>query len=253
MITVLGASGFIGSHVVAHLERLDLEHHAPGRGEPLEGRQLGDLIYCIGLTADFRERPLDAIDAHIGFLTQVVRTCSFDSILYLSSTRVYLGGTGREDDDLRVNPTEGDDLYNLSKLTGEAITLSLGGRGRVARLSNVYGPGQSESFLAEVLHEAGRRGTVTLRSTLESTRDFINVDDVARLLLQIARGGRHRIYNVASGIDVSNADLVAALPGCHVEVAPDAPTVRFPSIDVSRLREEFDVPPARLLDHLRRT
>ena len=255
MITVLGASGFVGSAVVRHLQQAGRELQAPARDESLAGRDLGHVIYCIGLTADFRERPWDAVDAHVCKLLDVVRHCTFESLLYLSSTRLYIHNSGiaGEDDDLRVNPLRFEDLYNLSKATGESIVLSLGAKGRVARLSNVYGPGQRGTFISMILEEATRYGTITLRSSLQSARDYVSVEDVARMLVQIALHGRQRIYNVASGISVTNADLtdaLARLTGCTVSVAPGAPAALFPAIDARRVRTEFGITPALLMDDL---
>ncbi|HVG24900.1 MAG TPA: NAD-dependent epimerase/dehydratase family protein, partial [Thermoanaerobaculia bacterium] len=117
MITVLGASGFVGSHVVEHLRRERIEHQAPARGETLAGRALGHVIYCIGVT-DFRERPWDAVDAHVCTLLDVVRYCTYESILYLSSIRVYAGvhGVAREQDALSLNPLDFSELYGISKV-----------------------------------------------------------------------------------------------------------------------------------------
>lgn len=247
MITVLGASGFIGSHLVRHLAQSGLEHQAPARDELPE--QLGHVIYCIGLTADFRERPYDAVEAHVAKLLEVVRHGRFESLLYLSSTRVYRRGGGREDDDLRVNPSQADDLYDLSKLTGEAVALSLP-NGRVARLSNVYGEGQTDTFLASVLSEAKERGAVELRTALASAKDYVSVHDVVPLLVRIALHGRERIYNVASGVNVTHAELVAAI-GCRATAQNGAPAVVFPAIDITRVRTEFGFTPARVTDALR--
>lgn len=253
MITVLGASGFIGSHVVRRLQRDGTPVDSPARDEPLAGRDLGHVVYCIGLTADFRERPHDAAEAHVGALLDVIRHCTFDSLLYVSSTRVYHhsgDGIAREEDDLQVNPLRADDLYNLSKLLGESVVLGLpAGKGRVARLSNVYGAGQADTFLTMVLDEAQQHGTVALRSGLQCTRDFISVADVAGLLVQIAMHGKQRIYNVASGTGVSTDELIAVI-GCGVSVAPDAPTSSPPAIDIGRIRAEFGFVPARLVDEL---
>ena len=142
MITVLGASGFIGSHVVEHLVRAGMEHRAVRRGERVPEGPLGHVIYCVGVTSDFRERPYDCVDAHVSALLDVVRSAAFDSFLYLSSTRLYVGrvGVAHESDDVSVNPSRLGDLYNISKLMGESIVLNLAKNGRVARPSNVYGP-----------------------------------------------------------------------------------------------------------------
>lgn len=255
MITLLGASGFIGSHLAEHLAHLGLEFQAIGRGDSLPRGGLGDVIYCIGVTGDFRERPYDAVNAHVCTLLQLVRDASFDSLLYVSSTRLYAGrnGIAREDEDLAVNPLRFEDIYNLSKATGEAITLSLGGKGRVARPSNVYGVRQINSFVATVVDEALAHGSVTFRTAADSGRDYVSVGDVARLLVEIALNGRERIYNIASGINVTNAALAAVLAretGCKVDYAPDAPSFPSPMIDTSRIRGEFGFRPASVLDDL---
>jgi len=255
VITVLGASGFIGSNLAAHLTRSGIPYQAPARGEPLTGRPLGHVIDCIGLTADFRDRPFETVEAHVGRLPATLARCTFDSYLYLSSARLYLRSSApaREDDPLGFAPSEPEDLYGLSKATGEALVLALGPRGRAARLSTVYGPGQKDTFLALIMEEARSAGVIRLRTALDSEKDYVSVDDVTDLLVKIALGGRHRLYNIASGRQVSHQAIVEALAaatGCRVEVAPAAPSVRFPAIDTSRIREEFGFVPREVLDAL---
>ena len=257
MITVLGASGFIGSHLVRYLQQNGIEHQAPERYERLAGRDLGHIIYCIGLTTDFRDRPFDAVEAHVSQLVDTVRAATFESFLYLSTIRLYGGSNGvaRESDDLCFNPANFDDIYTLSKATGEAVVLALGPKGRVARISNAYGIDQGRSFLDSIFQEAIREGTITLRSSLESARDYISVDDIVALLVRIATDGRHQIYNLASGENITNGEVTAAisaLTGCSVSVVPNAPVTGFPRIDCSRIEEEFGLTPARVLEDLPR-
>lgn len=257
MITVLGSSGFIGSHLVRYLQENKIEYQAPARYERLAGRDLGHIIYCIGLTGDFRERPHDAVEAHVSKLLETIRNTRFDSILYLSSIRLYRGSAGvaRETDELLFNPADFEDIYTLSKATGEAVVLALAARGRVARISNVYGVEQRESFLGTIIQEAINDGTITLRSSLESVRDYIGVEDLVPLLVRIATNGRQQMYNIGSGENITNREVTAAiseLTGCSVSVFPGAPTTGFARIDCSRAREEFRFAPARVLDDLPR-
>src|SRR3954470_22708673 len=93
-ITILGGSGFIGSALVERLAKIGLSCQAPDRGQKLTGKKLGDVIYCVGLTADFRSRPLETVDAHVCHLLHVLRDGDFESLVYLSSTRVYRNQTG---------------------------------------------------------------------------------------------------------------------------------------------------------------
>jgi nucleoside-diphosphate-sugar epimerase len=253
--TVIGGSGFIGSELVRHLQAEGHSCRVPARGEPLEPGDLGHVVYCAGLTGDWKARPYEAVGAHVGTLTELARDGVFESLLYLSSTRVYDRSTAsvaREADELRVSPQDPEDLYVLSKAAGEAVALAAGGR--VARLSNVYGPElEDHAFLSVLLRDAVEAGRVTLESSLDSARDFVSLDDVVPLLARIALGGRERVYNVASGIGVTNLELTDALSrltGCEVLVAPGAPRIVRPAVDISRASGEFGFSPARLLDDL---
>jgi len=256
MITVLGASGFIGSNLCRRLRESGIAHYAPERAQLLAGRQLGDVIYCIGLTADFRSRVFDTVEAHVCHLATMLHDCEFDSVLYLSTTRLYrrAAGPAQEDDVLSVAPQEADDLYNISKAMGESLVLSRGRCGRVARISNVYGGDfESENFLSAVIREAVATGAVTVRTSPESEKDYVAIDDVVTGLIQIATQGQHPVYNLASGINVTNAallDRLRELTGCSVEFLAGAPEVKFPPISVRRMREEFGFAPAQLPERL---
>lgn len=255
--TVLG-QGFIGSHLVSFLRQQGHDCLAPTRAEldQLEGRDLGHVLYCIGVTADFRSRPLDTVRAHVCRLLEILERTQFDSLLYLSSTRVYGSvSEGRETERaFRVDPASPSDLYNLSKLMGESLCLSVARQSvRVARLSNVYGADwTSDNFLSSVIRSAVDQGSVVFRSAPDSAKDFIAVEDAVRVLTGISMRGRERLYNVASGVPVTNAQLAEKLRRCGGEVAFEerAPLVTFPIIDAARVREEFAFTPRNILDDL---
>src|SRR4051794_32673112 len=116
MITVLGAPGFIGRQLCERLRRTGREYMAPGRDEPLVEHALGDIIYCIGLTADFRTSPFDTVEAHVGRLFDTLQKCKFYSLLSLSSPRLYnsMPRIAREEDPIQIAPLNPDNLYNIS-------------------------------------------------------------------------------------------------------------------------------------------
>lgn len=250
--TILGASGFIGSHLLAHLEESGHECFAPARDDAaVFERELGHAIYCIGLTADFRQRPFDTVRAHVCFLAEVLEKARFDSLLYLSSTRVYAGAaSGDEEARLLAG-----DLYNLSKLAGEALCFASGREHvRVARLSNVYGNDfSSDNFLPAIIRAAVEEGRVVLNTALDAAKDYVSIDDVARILPRIALEGKQRVYNVAGGRNTSNRELLAKLAeitGCGVDAPPGVPATDFPRIVIGRLEQEFAYAPVAVLDCL---
>jgi len=257
--TVFGGEGFVGRHLCA---RLRAEGHAvtvPPRAAVAQASgDAGHVIYAIGLTGDFRGRPFETVEAHLCLLARLLQRLRYDSWLYLSSTRVY-GGLdpavpAAEETPLRAAPSA-DGLYDLSKLLGESLCLSLDSpRVRVARLANVYGPGQSRhGFLGSLLAELREKGSLTFREGPDSAKDYIAAAEAARLLAAIAAGGRHRLYNVASGRATRHAELAAALQahsGAPVSFAPGAPTRAFPPADASRVAREFGAAAGTLLDDL---
>ena len=258
--TVVGARGFIGRHLLDTLTAqgdpvvgLDRQSLA-GDDAELFDRPLGHVIYCVGLTADFRQRPFDVVDSHVVVLQRLLQHARFDSLTYLSSTRLYTSSHSTDERAaLVVRPNDPNDLYNLSKLMGESLCLNSGRPARVARLSNVYGPDfRSCNFLTQVLVEAARRGTVTFRSAPTSEKDYVALDDVIGWLISIARRGTQQIYNLACGANVSNESIASELRrlGVGVDFAPDAPTWSFLEIDASKVHEEFFLPRGRLLADL---
>lgn len=240
--TVFGATGFIGAHLVYHLRTKGYEVFTPLRNSRSWcDRPLGHVFYCIGVTADFRSRPLDTVQAHVSLVSDILRHGFFDSFLYLSSTRVYSRASKAHEAALTpVSSTDPSDLYNLSKLMGEASCLALGrDHVRVARLSNVFGPDfASENFLTSIIRDAVQTGRVLLRTAPESEKDYIWIEDVTCALEQIALRGREQIYNVASGTNTSHGEIMQVLSnvtGCDVVVQDGAPIHRFPTIDTTRL------------------
>ena len=252
---VFGAAGYLGRHLCRELTSQGHSFKAVTRENwPEPGADLGNVIFTIGMNANFRGRPFETYDAHIGRLTHVLTRYRFRSLLYVSSTRVYLGaGSTREGAPLVVVPTLPDQIFNISKLAGEALCLSQDDAAfRIARLSNVYGEDdRSEVFLTAVFREALETGSVTFHTAPTSSKDYIHIDDAARALITIARAGTERIYNLAAGENTTNTEIARLLSaaGISCRFAPNAPSVRFPEIETSHLRA-LGIRPARLSDLL---
>jgi nucleoside-diphosphate-sugar epimerase len=247
--TVLGASGYIGRNLVSHLQSQGHAVWAPDRSDKhLFVQPLGHVLYCAGLTADFRSRPFDTVEAHVSLLSKVLQRAQFDSLLYLSSTRVYVGASSTiEDTPLTILPYDASYLYNLTKLTGESLCLASGRAGvRVARLSNVVGPNMdtsSENLVADLLQQA-KQGMMKLRTHPSSAKDYIHIDDVVQWLPMITLYGKYFIYNVASGTQTTHAQWIHWFGKCYSSghtIKTDAPDQSFAPINVSRLQSEFGV------------
>jgi nucleoside-diphosphate-sugar epimerase len=151
------------------------------------------------------------------------------------------------------------DMYGLTKLAAEHIARVKARSGFAvvnARIFNVVGPGQAEShvcgrFAAQLASPASSRGAALDVGALDTTRDFIDVRDIATALLLLAqRGERGGTYNVASGREtpihfiLSELIRIAGLNG-QVRIAPQSGRpagVPRHFADVSRLRRLGFVP-----------
>ena len=256
--TILGSNGFIGSHLVRKIQENAFVCNCPERDDKLPKKDLGHIIYCIGVTADFRRRPFDTVDAHVCKLLDIIKNHDFDSLTYLSSARVYQGNSEscREESVIQVNPLEFENLYNISKIMGEAVCFASGKKVRVVRLSNVYGDDyNSDNFLSSVIRDAILKKKVILKTSLESEKDYISVHDVTDILLKIAHTGRFSLYNVASGRNTSNLEIMKKLQDltkCEVIVDPIAKKVTYPKISIQKIQNEFSFSPTYLLDDLQK-
>lgn len=254
-VTIFGGHGFVGSALCRELRARghDVIRQPRDTLDPPQGG-FGTVVWCIGLTADFRTRPIDTATAHVGLLAKLLGTSTVERVVYLSSTRVY--GAARitsEDSAVSLRPTDPSDLYNATKLAGEALVLTaLRDAGSVVRLSNVVGPAEHTraTFIGAITRQA-MLGKIVLESAPESAKDYLWIDDAARGLADIATKGRARIYNLARGAQTPHAAWARALAGatgCEVSVREGAPLQGFAPIDISRLNTEFRFAPKDPLD-----
>ncbi|QEX23544.1 NAD-dependent epimerase/dehydratase [Hypericibacter adhaerens] len=259
MYTVIGAQGFVGSHLARYLAGARrIAPFTPEKGSPaLFSRPLGHVFYCAGLTNDFLQRPFDTVEAHVTLFARLLKEAAFDSMTYLSSTRLYDSGgpTGNEEDTLELNPNEPRHLYDLSKALGENLCQTAGRKNvRAVRLACVYADDlEADIFLHRVILAAKQGGPLKMGVSPDSARDYIHVDDVLPILLAIAERGRRPLYNLASGANVSNAELfklLFRLTGWQLEATQPPSGDPTPVIDIQAILEDFAIRPKFLGDRL---
>lgn len=254
MVTLLGSSGFIGTHLKVKLNHKKIAFTAPVREEKIEGRDLGDVIYCIGLTSDFRQKPHETIAAHISCLSSLIQNNKCSSLTYLSSTRIYIHNKEtHEDARILLDPNDPFDLYNVSKLAGEMLVAEcLKEKAKIVRLSNVYGNDfHSQNFLTSIIQDAVIRKKIVLRTTEDSAKDYISVDDVSEIIIRLAlKQGVFGCYNLAYGENISNREILESiqkLTGCEIQINGGSDTIIFPKIMNQKIKQTVDYTPKRFL------
>jgi len=253
--TVLGANGFIGSKLVEYLQKKDFKCFTPDvRNENILEKSLGNVIYSIGVS-DFKERPFDAVNAHVSVLKKLLEKGTFDSLLYISSGRLYYNGTSsEEEEDIIINTSHLNDLYNISKAMGEAMCIASKKKNiKIVRPSNVTGNNiSSKLFIPSILRDAVDNNKIVLHSTLDSEKDYVYIDDVVSLLPKILLDGKEKIYNIGYGKNTTNKEIVEEISrhtNCKIDTV-DPSRFSFPQISIKRIQNEFNFKPTSVISKI---
>ena len=171
--------------------------------------------------------------------------------VYISSGAVY----GIRDDVPREDEllTPGD-LYGAAKASAEFFGLQYANEFGLdfcaLRVYFAYGPGRYPSELyplyRSVFGPLEGKTTITLPAGADQSVDFTYLKDIARAVRLVWKAGRlkHRQYNVCSGVYRPIPELIrtvaaAAKLDVEISIGPGRIMPRGPSLDSSRLREEF--------------
>jgi nucleoside-diphosphate-sugar epimerase len=254
--TILGSSGFIGSNISKTLKNKNFDCYTPDvRKESLDGKNLGNVIYSLGVS-DFRNKPLETIDAHICILNKILKNCNFDSLLYISSGRMYYNiDSTLEENSLIGNPNMKNDLYNLSKLQGELLCQSMNNpKIKIIRPSNVVGiTAPANLFIPSLIKEAVTAGKIVLHSTLDSEKDYVYIDDLVELIPKIISSTKFQLYNIASGYNISSSKIIneiIRLTDCKLEIASNAKKFSSGQINIDRIKTEFNFVPINIIEKI---
>ncbi len=160
--------------------------------------------------------PVEAIDVNVRGTECVLEACaavdSVESIVLASSAAVYQPALVAHSEGSSVDPT---DIYGLTKLwveqLGQLFHRKTGIDLGIARLFNVFGPGETNPHLIPAILEQARRRDELGLGNLSTRRDYVFVDDVAEALVALGarcRGRGTLVLNVGSEQDVDGYGLV---------------------------------------------
>ena len=132
-------------------------------------------------------------------------------------------------------PLAPPDIYGLSKRMAEEVTeyvaRTTGMHAVVARLFNTYGPFETNPHLIPHILERLHRGRVVDLGNIYTKRDYVYVEDVARLLVAAARAAEAgcEVINVGTGAEASAEEIIgeiSSLMGEPIEIQVDPDRVR---------------------------
>jgi GDP-4-dehydro-6-deoxy-D-mannose reductase len=242
---LIGARGFVGSHLLATAREAGFRV-VPVTRDGAEGIPPCDLLDPAGVAACIEaaqpdlvvnaagaasvggswQHPAETFAANANGVLNLLEAVSGQApeahVLCLSSADVY--GVRDESElplgeELQLRPVT---PYGASKEAMEAIcgqyALARGLRVGVARVFNLIGPGQSPQFaipgFARRIATAEREGKGEVELTLgngDAVRDFVDVREGARALLELSQRELSGTYNLCSGSGRTIAELAAEL------------------------------------------
>jgi GDP-4-dehydro-6-deoxy-D-mannose reductase len=258
---VTGASGFVGAHLVRHLEAAGDEVAGLDRGVDVTdpeavraffARHRPEAVYHLAAVSHVGSSwsaPLEVFRVNALGALNVLRAAldaGASRVLLVGSADQY-GAVGEADlpitEDAPLRPVT---PYGASKVAAEFLGLQahLGDGLPVIRVRafNHTGAGQGERFLVPALArriaEAEKQGAKEVQvGSLDPVRDFTDVTDVVRAYrLLVERGGPGEVYNVCSGRGWSVGELaerILRLARHPMELVEDPDLVR--PVDVPRL------------------
>ncbi len=233
---VTGVSGFVGRHLLAHLQdegddasgcdRADgsVDILVPETIEAVLRQRRPEVVYHLAGWADVGgswDEPMAALRANAEGTLNVLSACrvaGVERVLVVSSADIY-GLVEESELPLREDsPLRPASPYAASKVAADYLALQawLGYSQHVvrARAFNHLGPGQTARFAAAAFAERVARAEMEGHDelavgNLEARRDYTDVRDVVRAYRCLIEAGTPgEAYNVCSGTDVRMSDLL---------------------------------------------
>jgi ADP-L-glycero-D-manno-heptose 6-epimerase len=274
MILITGGAGFIGSVLIGYLNKKGITDLIVCDDLPFEGQFKNliskEIVTLRSIKDDFSKFDNISCVVHLGadantlnqnwkdvYESNVVSTrmwndfCTSRKIPFIFSSSAAIYGNG-------FGPLN---LYAFSKLLSEK---EINGEGVILRFFNVYGPNEyhKDRMASTIYHwfmqsQKGDDLKIFLNSN-QYSRDFIWVEDVARIIFHFIQNYQPGLYDVGTGVSTNFVDLseicINYLPKIDRKFVPMPGDLKnqyqtFTKADISNLEKSgFDVNSFTLID-----
>ncbi|MFN9084621.1 MAG: NAD-dependent epimerase/dehydratase family protein [Acidobacteriota bacterium] len=236
-IFITGGAGFVGTHLTSHLATKGHEllvYDNLSAGNPAPFLVLGDLLEVRALNAavssfqpdaiihlaalhfipDCERDPSRTLRVNVEGTQNVLAAAAFcetkPNFVFASSAAVYESSSRYHHEDDHPAPSE---IYGMTKHFGEQLVKASGLPYSIARLFNVYGPGETNPHLIPALLPQLRAGAHQIHHGNPTTyRSSVYVTDVVEALSRMAlHPVPARLCNVPGPGESTASDIVHAL------------------------------------------
>lgn len=235
-ISITGATGFVGKHLVNKLSKVDsekyqirllvrektvdlLKNYTSHKGDLLQIDTLADFVQdseiLINLVGSFYPPFEDQIKTNVialNNLCEVGAKMGVRKIIHISAAAAY-GSPPEEKFFTEKDYLLPDTQYGLAKKMGESVLEYFNRMNKTAivifRPPNVYGPGSDHGAVFNLAKSIKETGKATVFGDGKQRRDFMNVSDlVSAIIKAIDYKTDFEVFNVGSGQTHSLLDLI---------------------------------------------
>ena len=242
---VYGSKGYLGSNIVTYLKKKKCRITLPKKNQFLNKK--GIVIYCIG-SDDWFGDPFKSYESNFIHLYKLLKNYkNFESLVFLSSTRVYLDLNKKKVDEKQnlILNSSGRFKFNLQKLMCENFLLSQNKNIKIIRLSNVYGKNTfQKTFLPSLIRNSVKSKKINIRLNVNSSKDYIYIDDAVRNIFNLANKKEAKgIYNLAYGKNFKVKDIIKIInkeTDCAINYFNSKNLEKFPEININKLKKTIN-------------